>query len=68
LVVLGVICTGEVQHMTDKTGVVAYQITDDVINETAELAKKATGVEKLQLYRKLRFMKNHLGKWLVKLV
>lgn len=54
--------------MTDKKGVVAYQITDDVIDELAKEAKKATGSKKLQMYKKLRFMKLHLGKWLVKIV
>ena len=54
--------------MTDKKGVVAYQITDDVVAEVEQEAKKATGKEKLQLYKKLRFMKLNLGKWLVKLV
>lgn len=48
-------------------GVVAYKITDDVINEVRIEAKKATGKDKLMKYKKLRFLINHKGKYLIKI-
>lgn len=51
-----------------KAGVVQYQIDDVLIQETLQHALSSTGNSKLNYYKKLRFLKLHKGKWLVKLV
>jgi hypothetical protein len=48
------------------TGSVMYKVTEDLLKEIEDEAKLASGVNKYNLYRKLRIFKLNVGKWLVK--
>lgn len=48
------------------TGTVMYKVTPDLLEEIENDAKKASGLEKYNLYRKLRIFRLNVGKWLVK--
>lgn len=48
-------------------GALTLQITDDIIKEVRAQARLASGLEKYEIYKKLRIFELHRGKWLVKL-
>jgi hypothetical protein len=52
--------------MSKRTGIIIYKIDDELITQTRRQAVKASGKEKLTLYKKLRFFMANKGKFLAK--
>lgn len=50
------------------TGMIMYKVTDDLLKELEHDAKNASGIEKYNLYKKLRIFRLNVGKWLVKAI
>ena len=55
-----------VAKVNAKTGTIMYKVTPELLDDIEQEAKAATGIDKYNLYKKLRIFKLNVGKWLVK--
>ena len=57
-----------VARVNPTTGMLMYKVTEELLKEIEYDAKHSSGIEKYNLYKKLRVFKLNVGKWLVKKV